>query len=93
MFKESHMKSAKVLAALSNRSRIVIIEILMTGEKQVNEINKQIPALSQPALSQHLAVMVRAGILQPRRKSREVFYSIKDADLVSNIIKLAEMVA
>lgn len=66
-----------ILKALGNKHRLAIVQLLLTGEKNVSEINVTIK-VSQPALSQHLSKLKRASILSARRNQRQIYYSIKD---------------
>lgn len=57
---------------------------LAGGPLSVGELNERV-ALSQSALSQHLAVLRRSGIVTTRRESQSVFYSLP-AGVVTSII-------
>lgn len=74
----SHADEAvKVLKALANRSRLMILCSLTHGELTVGQINRVIP-LSQSALSQHLAVLRRDGMVRTRREAQTIYYSLVD---------------
>ncbi len=81
----------RVFKALSDETRLSIIEFLRGGEKCVCEI---IPyaGKSQSTTSKNLDILYRAGILERRVDGKKVLYSIKhgevlqlirDADLLS----------
>lgn len=70
-----------ILKTIGNPHRLAIIEMLVKGECNVSTINKIIK-VSQPMLSQHLAKLRKAGIISGRRKAREIFYHIKDANVI-----------
>lgn len=67
--------AARLLKALSNRSRLMILCSLAQGELAVGEINDLIP-LSQSALSQHLAVLRRDGLVETRRSAQTIYYRL-----------------
>lgn len=69
--------TVNTLKALGNKHRLAIVQLLITGEKNVSELNLSVK-VSQPALSQHLSKLKRAGILSARRNQRQIYYSIKD---------------
>lgn len=76
-------KLALILKAMSNVRRLQILQELADGrEKSVSEIEALVPALSQSALSQHLGRLRRAEIVQTRRKSQTIYYSIQDKDVL-----------
>ena len=58
-------------------TRIRIIEILMSGEISVNEIAEKLQ-LGQSAVSHPRRIWPTAGLLQPRRAGRTIFYSLDD---------------
>ncbi len=68
-------KAAGLLKQLGNENRLLILCTLTDGELSVGELNEIIP-LSQSALSQHLASLRDAGLVQTRRESQTIFYSL-----------------
>lgn len=52
-------------AALSDPTRLAIVERLLQGEATVGELARPF-ALSQPAISQHLRVLEEAGLIESR---------------------------
>jgi DNA-binding transcriptional ArsR family regulator len=64
-----------IFRALGDPSRRAIFERLMEqGEQNVHALTK-LSAISQPAVSKHLAVLRRAGLARARHSGRETFYS------------------
>jgi ArsR family transcriptional regulator, virulence genes transcriptional regulator len=70
-------EAARLLKALSNSSRLMVLCSLANGELTVGQINEQIP-LSQSALSQHLAVLRRDGLVHTRRSAQTIYYSLAE---------------
>lgn len=68
---------ATKLKALANTHRIKIINKLLDGEMNVGQLNKFVK-VSQPALSQHLAKLRKAGWLGSRLEQRQIYYYIAD---------------
>jgi DNA-binding transcriptional ArsR family regulator len=71
------MAASDLLKALANEQRLMILCNLSGTEMSVGELNELLP-LSQSALSQHLAVLREAGIVQTRRDGQTVHYSLAD---------------
>jgi DNA-binding transcriptional ArsR family regulator len=69
--------ASELLKALANEQRLMILCNLSGTEMSVSELNERLP-LSQSALSQHLAVLREAGIVQTRRDAQTVHYSLAD---------------
>jgi ArsR family transcriptional regulator, virulence genes transcriptional regulator len=67
--------AARLLKTLGNDSRLLILCLLVDRERSVGELNEQLE-LSQPALSQHLAVLREQGLVQTRRQAQMVLYSL-----------------
>ena len=68
---------AKLLKALSNEKRLLILCALCESEKSVGELEQRID-LSQSALSQHLARLRRDGLVKTRREAQTIFYSLRE---------------
>ena len=72
----SHADDAsRLLKALANPRRLLILCLLAGGERSVGEINEQVD-LSQSALSQHLAVLRDEGLVHTRREAQAIYYSL-----------------
>jgi len=67
--------AAKLMQALSNPNRLMIMCVLSQGEHCVSELNEEL-ALSQSALSQHLAVLRTQGLVSTRRQAQTIYYSV-----------------
>ncbi len=68
--------ASELLKAMSNQTRLMILCQLLHGEKTAGELDS-LTNLSQSALSQHLAVLRDHGLVQTRRESQNIFYSIE----------------
>lgn len=74
----SQAKNAeKFLKQIANSNRLMVLCVLVEGEKSVGELNDLIP-VSQSALSQHLAKLREAGFVSTRRESQTIFYQLAD---------------
>ena len=78
--------ASELLKAMSNQTRLMILCQLLHGEKTAGELDS-LTNLSQSALSQHLAVLRDHGLVQTRRESQNIFYSI-DGDKPRAIIEV-----
>ena len=67
--------AVKLLKALSNERRLMIVCSLYKSEKSVGEL-EGIIGLSQSALSQHLARLRRDGLVNTRREAQSIHYSL-----------------
>jgi DNA-binding transcriptional ArsR family regulator len=79
--RQNAAQAVRLLKTLANESRLLIMCVLAEGEHSVGELNKQIK-LSQSALSQHLAVLREQGLVQTRRESQTIYYSLADSDAI-----------
>lgn len=89
-FEASASEAAKLLRALGNERRLMILCQLADGELSVGELIPRV-GLSQSALSQHLAVLREDAIVATRREGQAVFYRISDPAAVKVIETLAEI--
>jgi DNA-binding transcriptional ArsR family regulator len=67
--------ASRMLKAIANESRLMIVCQLVDNEMSVGELLETIP-LSQSALSQHLSVLRREKIVSTRRVAQSVIYSL-----------------
>jgi DNA-binding transcriptional ArsR family regulator len=82
---EKAEKASTLLKAMSHPSRLMVLCYLMDGERPVSALNEAIP-LSQSALSQHLAGLRQAGLVDTRRESQAIHYRLK-SKAVSGILE------
>ncbi|MFO7168429.1 MAG: metalloregulator ArsR/SmtB family transcription factor [Chloroflexota bacterium] len=66
----------KIFQALADPSRRAIFEALTQGEAAVKDLTARFD-ISQPAVSQHLAVLKDAGLVSSRREGRRVYYRVE----------------
>ena len=71
---------SEILRALADPTRRAVFERLAAGELSVGVL-KQGFAVSQPAISQHLAQLRKAGLVSERREGRNTYYAAKPAGL------------
>ncbi len=73
---DAHAESAsRLLKAMANPHRLLILCVLGEGELSVGALNERIP-LSQSALSQHLAVLRADGLVSTRREAQTIYYQV-----------------
>lgn len=70
-----------MLRSLSHPTRLKILCRLMDSESSVNELT-DLCKISQATMSQFLSRMKAEGILDCRRESQFVYYSIKDKRVI-----------
>ena len=70
-------EAAALLKALAHPARLLVLCQLVQGERSVGEINSRI-ALSQSALSQHLAVLREDGLVSTRRDGQTIYYALAE---------------
>ncbi|WP_447983762.1 ArsR/SmtB family transcription factor [Nitrospira sp. Nam74] len=76
----SRNKAAELFHALSDETRLEVLEQLKDGEQCVCELMDEMKA-AQSRLSFHLKVLKNAGLLQDRREGRWMYYSINRESL------------
>ncbi len=89
-FEASAAQAAKLLRALANERRLMILCQLADGERSVGQIQPLV-GLSQSALSQHLAVLREEGIVAARREATSLWYRIADPAALKVVGTLAEI--
>ena len=70
-------EAARMLRSLANPHRLQVLCLLVDGELSVGAIQQQV-ALSQSALSQHLARLRDEQLVENRREGTSIIYRIAD---------------
>ena len=81
---EHAQEAAALLKQLSNQHRLMILCSLIDSELSVTELNSR-TNLSQSALSQHLASLRNAGLVQTRREAQTIFYQLQGNEAIQVI--------
>jgi len=68
---------AQFFRALAHPVRIKILEILVRGDRSVQELQKVLK-LEQPVVSQQLAVLRNRGIVTSQKQGLSVRYALRD---------------
>lgn len=84
----AHLAS-DLLKAMSNQNRLMILCRLLDQELSVSEINDGVP-LSQSALSQHLAALRKAKLVDTRRESQTIYYRVHNPAVLKIITILKD---
>ena len=69
-----------VLDALGDRTRRSVFELLAAGPRSVGELAEDLP-VSRPAVSQHLGVLKRAGLVTDTKAGTRRLYRVDAAGL------------
>ena len=75
--REDAEDTAERLRRFGQPLRLMILSLLLQGEKSVSEIDIA-TGIGQPGLSQQLAELRRAELVTTRRQAKQVFYSLAD---------------
>lgn len=63
--------------ALGDPNRRTIVELLRGGDRSVKDLTDELP-ISRPAVSRHLAVLKRAGLVTDRAEGTRRLYRLHD---------------
>lgn len=74
--------AAELLKALAHPARLLVLCQLVEGERSVGEL-QPITGLSMSALSQHLSLLRQMLLVNTRRESQTIFYSLADGPAAS----------
>jgi ArsR family transcriptional regulator len=72
---------ADVLKTLANPRRLEIVHLLAAEPMTVGRMVEEL-GIAQPNVSQHLALMRTAGVVEAERDGREIRYRLADADII-----------
>ncbi len=71
-------QASDLLKSLANRHRLLILCQLLDGERSVGELVAFL-GIRDSAVSQHLALLRKDGLVAPRRDGQTIHYSIASA--------------
>lgn len=74
--------ATKLLRALANEDRLLILCQLTQGERSVGELESQLD-IRQPTLSQQLAVLRTEQLVTTRRDGKRIYYAVGDATVLA----------
>ena len=72
---------SEVMKILASPRRLEILHLLAEEPKEVGRLAEEM-GITQPNVSQHLAVMRAAGIVEAQRDGREVRYHLTDPEVI-----------
>jgi DNA-binding transcriptional ArsR family regulator len=84
--RKAALSATKLLKALGNERRLLVLCHILDGEKGVSELEK-LTGLSQSALSQHLAKLRHQHLVATRRQAQNIYYSLASFE-VDQVIQL-----
>ena len=68
---------AAIGRALADAKRLCVLEVLATGERSVGQLSRE-ASCQVPNMSQHLAVLRSAGLVETRRDGNTILYRLSD---------------
>ena len=85
-----HAFKADFFKALAHPLRIQLLELLVAGERSVQELQQAL-GLDQPVVSQQLAVLRARNIVEARKGGTTVRYAVRDA-LIGQLLDVARRI-
>ncbi len=76
--KNKYMDNARVFKAFCDENRLMILEMLQTGEKCACVLLEKLD-ITQPTLSHHMKLLCDSGIVLPRKEGKWTYYSISES--------------
>ena len=86
LMRKNASQAAALLRAISHEARLLVLCELSSGERSAGELVER-SALSQSALSQHLAKLREEGLVATRREAQVIYYRIADQK-VSRVLRV-----
>ncbi len=74
---DERQRYAAISRALADAKRLCVLECLAQGERSVSDLSRE-ASCQVPNMSQHLAVLRAAGLVESRREGNTVLYRLSD---------------
>lgn len=81
VLRQSADAACRLMKALSNPDRLLLLCQLSQGEKNVGELEALV-GIAQPTLSQQLGVLRHEGVVATRREGKNIYYRVADPALL-----------
>ncbi len=88
---DERQRYAAISRALADAKRLCVLECLAQGERSVSDLSRE-ASCQVPNMSQHLAVLRAAGLVESRREGNTVLYRLSDPRILE-AYKLIQSVA
>lgn len=88
--RDSAQQVVGILKLMANTDRLLILCHLSQNELNVSQI-EEITEIRQPTLSQQLMILRKSDAVSTRRDGKQIYYSIKDQNLVEMLNKLYQI--
>lgn len=89
--KQNYEENAKIIKAISDSSRLKIVDILSCGEMCACDILEHFD-FTQPTLSHHMKVLMDCGIVECRREGLWSFYFLNSSNCNKLILFLMNLI-
>jgi ArsR family transcriptional regulator len=73
--RDTYKQQARIMKALANETRLMIVDRLSEGECQVGELVR-LMGVDQSTVSKHLAILRGVGVVDDDRRGNTVFYRL-----------------
>jgi len=80
--RKSADEACRLMKALSNPDRLLLLCHLAQGETRVGEL-EALSGVAQPTLSQQLGVLREEGLVSTRREGKAIHYSVDSAQALA----------
>ena len=87
--RSSAEEASRLMKALSNPARLLLLCQLAQGEQRVGELEAMV-GIVQPTLSQQLGVLRDEGLVSTRRESKNIYYQIDSPEALAVLNVLYE---
>jgi ArsR family transcriptional regulator len=78
---DERQRYAAISRALADAKRLCVLECLSRGERSVSDLSRE-AGCQVPNMSQHLAVLRAAGLVESRRDGNTVLYRLTDSRIL-----------
>ena len=75
--KNTYAENARVFKAFCDENRLMILKMLQSGEKCACILLEKLE-ISQPTLSHHMKILLKSGVVIPRKEGKWTHYSISE---------------
>ena len=90
MLRDSAAKACALLKVMANEDRLLLLCQLTQGERNVGDLEALV-GITQPTLSQQLAILREEGLVSTRREGKYIYYSLANVEVVQVMQTLSSL--
>ncbi len=88
--RQASLSACSLMKTMGNQDRLLLLCQLLQQEQCVSDLEASV-GISQPTLSQQLAVLRQEGLVNTRRQGKQIYYQLASTEVVEMMALLQRL--